>query len=64
MLSVFLYGSTEAIQYRPYTNGTTPWYRTTPKVQPDSFPVNYPVADFGREKNIIETENSIKVAEK
>jgi hypothetical protein len=64
VLSVFLYGSAEAIRYRPYTNGNTPWYRTTPKVQPDSFPVNYPVADFGIDHNVIATENSLRTAEK
>lgn len=45
-------------------NGLTPWYKTTPKIQPDEFPVNYPVPDFGMEENIIETKKSIALEEK
>ena len=64
VLSIFLYGSTQAIEYRPFTNGDTPWYKTPLKMQPDDFPVNYKVADFGTEQEIVASNASLNAAEK
>ena len=49
VLSLFLYGEAEAIKYRPYTNGDTPWYKPSLHQPKDEFPINYPVPDFGED---------------
>lgn len=64
VLSLFLYGEAEAIKYRPYVNGDTPWYKPSLHQPKDEFPINYPVPDFGEDKDIIETRNSINLEEK
>jgi hypothetical protein len=40
--------SNELLEYRPYTNGDTPWYKTSPKKAADpDYPINYAVPDYG-----------------
>jgi hypothetical protein len=51
VLALFLYG-TEAVSFRPYTNGRTPWYTEPPKAPKDDHPVDYPVPNFGQDRDI------------
>jgi len=46
VLALFL-NESAAVRYRPYTDGTTPWYKTTPRQPEDDFPINYPTVDRG-----------------
>jgi len=51
VLALFLYG-TEAAQFRPYVNGRTPWYSQPARAPKDDHPVDYPVPDFGIDRDI------------
>ena len=59
-----LLGSEEQLEFRPYTNGDTPWYKTSPKAPagPD-YPINYKVNDFGVDQDIMGTKASESAAE-
>jgi hypothetical protein len=56
--------STQQLEFRPFTNGDTPWYKTSPK-EPEgpSYPINYKVNDFGVDQDIIGTSDSKAQAE-
>jgi len=51
-----LVGSSEQLEFRPYTNGDTPWYKTSPKAPaPPDYPINYKVPDFGVDQDVVST---------
>jgi hypothetical protein len=52
MVLAALMSTTSAIQYRPYTDGRTPWYVTSPSLPATDFPHNYPVPNFGPDHDI------------
>ena len=59
-----LVSSSQAISFRPYTNGDTPWYtvpRSAPKVE---FPINYKVPSYGQDHDIKDSIFNTKTAEK
>jgi len=63
MVVAFLMGSAEAVQYRPYVDGRTPWYVTSPSAPATDFPHDYPVPDFGVDHEIKYTNAHIAAAE-
>jgi hypothetical protein len=63
MVLAVLMSSTSAVQYRPYVDGRTPWYRTSPSAPATDFPHNYPVPDFGVDHDIKYTGEHIAAAE-
>ena len=52
----------ELLEYRPYVNGRTPWYKTVPEREPDH-PYNYKVPNFGVDRNIEDTLKHAAAAE-
>ena len=54
VLALFM-GTTSAVQYRPFVDGRTPWYVTSPSQPATDFPHNYPVPDFGVDEDIVST---------
>ena len=50
--------------FRPYVDGRTPWYKTSPKVDKIEFPHDYVVPSYGEDPEILATQNSINVSEK
>ena len=56
--------SSQKLEFRPYVNGDTPWYKTSPK-EPEGpdYPVNYKVNDFGVDQDIVATNDSKANAE-
>ena len=62
-MALFL-NEAEAVRYRPYTNGDTPWYKQELKEPEDEFPVNYPVIDRGMDQDAISTLDVIGKTEK
>ena len=54
--------STQA--YRPYVDGRTPWYKTTPKEPEIDFPHDYKVPSFGADPEITHTKQALAWAEK
>jgi len=50
------------LEYRPYVNGRTPWYKTVPEREPE-YPYNYKVPNFGTDRNIEETLKHMAQAE-
>ena len=63
VLALFL-NEAEAVRYRPYTNGDTPWYKQELKEPEDEFPVDYPVIDRGMDQDAISTLDVIGKTEK
>ena len=73
VLAIFLAGSVEAVQrrpqenealqYRPYVDGRTPWYKTSPSAPATDFPHNYFVPDFGVDHDIKFTKEHTAAAE-
>ena len=59
-----LIGSSAAISFRPIS-GTVPWHAaiTEPSFLKPDHPVNYPVPDFGVDRDIIDATKNIKDAE-
>ena len=57
-------GSSQQLEFRPYVNGDTPWYKTSPK-EPEGpdYPVNYKVNDFGVDTDVLTTHANIDEAE-
>jgi len=41
----------ELVQYRPFTNGRTPWYGSATRPEAD-FPTSYKVPSYGVDRNI------------
>ena len=64
MVLVALLGESMAVQYRPYTDGRTPWYKKYPREPKEEHPVNYFVPDFGVDEDIQNTHNHLAGAEK
>ena len=62
-MALFL-NEAEAVRYRPYTNGDTPWYKQELKEPEDEFPVDYPVIDRGMDQDAISTLDVIGKTEK
>jgi len=56
-------GTTSAVQYRPFVDGRTPWYVTSPSQPATDFPHNYPVPDFGVDNEVKYTNEHIAAAE-
>ena len=54
VLALFL-GSAEAVKYRPYVNGRTPWYKSYPREPEAGFKHSYFVPNFGVDKDILQT---------
>jgi len=52
ILALLFAGSAEAVRYRPFVDGRTPWYKTSPGVAPVDFPHDYKVSDFGVDHEI------------
>jgi hypothetical protein len=52
VIGLLFAGSVEAINYRPYVNGRTPWYKTIPGVDTPDFPHDYPVVNNGVDHDI------------
>ena len=73
VLAIFLAGSAEAVQhrphshsalqYRPYVDGRTPWYKTSPSSPATDFPHNYFVPNNGVDHEIKITKDHIAAAE-
>ena len=73
VLAIFLAGSAEAVQhrphshqalqYRPYVDGRTPWYKTSPSSPATDFPNNYFVPNNGVDHEIKFTKDHIAAAE-
>ena len=55
ILALLFAGSAEAIRYRPYVDGRTPWYKTFPSAPEVDFPHDYAVANFGVDHDIKST---------
>jgi len=55
ILTLLFAGSAEAVRYRPYADGRTPWYKTSPGAPEIDFPHDYKVADFGVDHDIKST---------
>lgn len=51
-------------EFRPYTDGRTPWYTTTSRPDPTPFPHGYFVPNFGEDKDITITKMNTAKAEK
>ena len=62
VLAIFL-GSADALEFRPYVNGRTPWYTQPPRGPKDDHPVDYPVPNFGQDKDIRDTMTHTDEAE-
>lgn len=58
-----IYGA-DALKFRPYTEGRTPWYKTTSRPNPTPWPHNYSVPNFGADSDIAGTAKNINDAEK
>ena len=60
-----LTGDVSAVKYRPPT-GATPWYKTASvgKIADPDYPINYPVANFGVDKDIKVSTQNMGEAEK
>ena len=58
IMAVFLAGSAEGVtyNYRPHTDGKTPWYKTSPKEPSTEFPHDYFVPSFGADPEIAATK--------
>ena len=54
----------EHVQFRPYTSGRTPWYKSPPKEPKVEFPHDYFVANFGQDQDVIQTQGHIAAQEK
>lgn len=52
-----------ASAYRPYTDGNTPWYKTTPKEPEIEFPHDYKVPSFGTDPETQHLAQSLNWAE-
>jgi hypothetical protein len=52
------------LAYRPYTDGRTPWYKTTPKEPEPDFPHDYKVPSFGADQDMTHTVQALAWAEK
>jgi hypothetical protein len=63
VLALFMAGTTEAVQYRPFVDGRTPWYKTSPKAASIDFPHDYKVPDFGVDSDIKATQTHTAAAE-
>ena len=61
---IALIGESAAVQYRPYTDGRTPWYKKYPREPKDEFPVNYAVPNFGEDQDIVASKEHTAAAEK
>ena len=53
-----------ASAYRPYTDGNTPWYKTTPKEPEIPFPHDYKVPSFGEDPENTNLAQALQWAEK
>jgi len=47
------------VQFRPYTSGRTPWYKSPPKEPKVEFPHDYFVPSFGVDQDVITTQAHI-----
>jgi hypothetical protein len=55
----------ELLEFRPHTDGRTPWYKAVPKKEADpDYPINYVVPSYGADQEITATQNSQATAEK
>ena len=63
ILALLFAGSTSAIQYRPYVDGRTPWYKTSPKAPEVGFDHDYFVPNFGEDHDIKFTKQHTAAAE-
>ena len=52
------------VQFRPYTNGRTPWYKSPPKEPKVEFKHDYFVPNFGVDQDVIHTQAHIAQQEK
>jgi hypothetical protein len=50
-----LYG-VDAVQFRPYQDGRTPWYKKAKRPDQTPFPHNYKVPNFGKDSDIAATQ--------
>jgi len=65
ILALFLNEEVSAAQFRPYTNGRTPWYSTPKKAPEVGFPHDYFVPNFGLDHvDVVGTGASKDLAEK
>ena len=63
ILALFLSEEVSAVQFRPYTNGRTPWYTSPPKAPEVGFKHDYFVPNFGLDHDVLGTTNSKNTAE-
>lgn len=65
VLALFLCGSAEAVnlQYRPWVNGRTPWYKQYARQPKIDHEIDYPVANYGQDHEIMASLKSTKDAE-
>ena len=61
IIALFL-GSAEAVKYRPYVNGRTPWYKAAKGVEPN-FDTGYFVPNFGVDSDILASQENTANAE-
>ena len=66
---IALIASTAAINktFRPKSVESAPWYKTPAMTHGDlkpAFPINYPVANFGVDHDILNSEKNLKMTEK
>ena len=62
VLGIFL-GTVDAVQYRPYVNGRTPWYKDLPKAPEPNFKIDYFVPNFGMDHEIKMNQKNLKDSE-
>jgi hypothetical protein len=53
-----------AVQFRPYTDGRSPWYKKASRPDPTPFPHGYKVPSFGDDVDMAATKNHLAAAEK
>ena len=63
-ITVLMLLGVNAHTYRPHTDGRTPWYKTYARAPSIEFPHDYPVPNFGEDKDISVTKSNSNNAEK